>query len=144
MVVPRIPASRQCQTDLTFPSSSAHFLLKAKQERTTHIFPIFFFRISKTQPMVLDNAGTRCIPGKPEIWPPRSENGSWSYGGILVVHSQLPRHVGPALQKQEKRGRGAVPSTPALQLLLPQGEPLPWALHTPKRNLPPAHKISQS
>lgn len=41
MVVPSTLASWQCHTALTFPSSTADILFKAKKKRTTSVFPIF-------------------------------------------------------------------------------------------------------
>lgn len=59
--------------------------------------------------MAVGNADTHCIQGKPEIQPQKSKNGFWSYCAILVVPSQLQRHVRLILQKQRRGGMWCYP-----------------------------------
>lgn len=93
MVVPRIPASWQCQTALTFPSSAADFLLEGKKLRTAHIVP-FFFWIIKHSGQCRHKLCSR------KSWDSASEKQEWLLES-LVVHRQLQGHIRPPWAAEE-------------------------------------------
>lgn len=93
MVVPRIPASWQCQTALTFPSSAADFLLERKKLRTAHIVP-FFFWIIKHSGQCRHKLCSR------KSWDSTSEKQEWLLES-LVVHRQLQGHIRPPWAAEE-------------------------------------------
>lgn len=116
---------------LDLPKQCCRHFIKSKEIKNRSRISEFL-RVIKTQPVAVNNAGTRCIQGKFVIQPQRSRTSFWS---AISACAAKPR---PALQTQKRAGMcGDLPTSSPAHPALSRAAAMGFAHPKEKLNVSP-------